>query len=143
MAYLIFNSDNQLSKIAANDSERDSQNLILSDYSVVTVSDADFLKVKTGVVLTSYDGSNVSFTDLSDSIITDENVLKSIIQNILNQLEEFFKGNKDNSLYNSLQNYKNTLETFDTSSITYPLNKTWEQYCNENSITFYHPLQIP
>lgn len=143
MAYLIFNSDNQLSKIAANDLERDSQNLILSDYSVVTVSDADFLKVKTGVVLTSYDGSNVSLTDHSDIIITDENILKSIIQSILNSLEEFFKGNTDNPLYNSLQNYKNTLETFDTSSITYPLNKTWEQYCNENSITFYHPLQIP
>jgi len=143
MAYLIFNNQNQLSKIAANDLERDSQNLILSDYSVVTVSDADFLKVKTGVVLTSYDGSNVSLTDHSDIIITDENMLKSIIQSILNSLEQFLKGNQDNSLYNSVNDYKSTLENFDTSSVTFPLNKTWEQYCNENSITFYNPLQIP
>ena len=143
MAYLIFNNQNQLSKIAANDLERDSQNLILSDYSVVTVSDADFLKVKTGVVLTSYDGSNVSLTDHSDIIITDENMLKSIIQSILNSLEQFLKGNQDNSLYNSVNDYKSTLENFDTSLVTFPLNKTWEQYCNENSITFYNPLQIP
>lgn len=142
MAYLIFNSDNNLVKIAANDSDRDSQNIILSDHSVVSVSDADFLKVKTGIVKLSYDGTNVSFTDTNGSI-TDENMLKSIFQNILNQLEEFLLVNQSNALYNSLKDYKHALESFDTSSITFPLNKTWEQYCNENSITFYHPLQIP
>jgi len=142
MAYLIFNSDNNIVKIAASDSDRDSQNLILSDHSVVSVSDVDFLKVKTGVVITSYDGTNVNFTDANGSL-KDEMFLKSIFQNHLKQLKEFLKGNQKNALYNSLNDYKSTLEDFDTSSITFPLNKTWEQYCNENSITFYHPLQIP
>ena len=83
MAYLIFNEQNQLLKIAANDSERDSQNLILSDHSVVSISDSDFLKVRTGVTVVSYDGSNVTFTDISDSSIADENTLKFILkQNI-------------------------------------------------------------
>lgn len=142
MAYLIFNSDNNIVKIAASDSDRDSQNLILSDHSVVSVSDVDFLKVKTGVAITSYDGTNVNFIDVNGNI-EDEMFLKSTFQNHLKQLKEFLKGNQKNALYNSLNDYKSTLENFDTSSITFPLNKTWEQYCNENSITFYHPLQIP
>ena len=132
MAYLIFNEQNQLLKIAANDSERDSQNLILSDHSVVSISDSDFLKVRTGVAVVSYNGSNVTFTDISDSSIADENTLKFI-------WKKWF----DLWIDNSVKDYKSTLENFDTSSVTFPLNKTWEQYCNENSITFYHPLQIP
>ena len=143
MAYLIFNEQNQLLKIAANDSERDSQNLILSDHSVVSISDSDFLKVRAGVTVVSYDGSNVTFTDISDSSIADENTLKFILKQNIKIIEDFLNGNQDNSLYNSVKDYKSTLENFDTSSVTFPLNKTWEQYCNENSITFYHPLQIP
>ena len=143
MAYLIFNEQNQLLKIAANNSERDSQNLILSDHSVVSISDSDFLKVRTGVTVVSYDGSNVTFTDISDSSITDENTLKFILKQNIKIIEDFLNVNQDNSLYNSVKDYKSTLENFDTSLITFPLNKTWEQYCNENSITFYHPLQIP
>lgn len=143
MAYLIFNEQNQLLKIAANDSERDSQNLILSDHSVVSISDSDFLKVRTGVAVVSYNGSNVTFTDISDSSIADENTLKFILKQNIKIIEDFLNGNQDNSLYNSVKDYKSTLENFDTSSVTFPLNKTWEQYCNENSITFYHPLQIP
>ena len=45
MSYLIFNSDNNIVKIASNDSDRDSQNIVLSDHSVVSVSDSDFLKM--------------------------------------------------------------------------------------------------
>jgi len=142
MAYLIFNSDNNLVKIAANDSDRDSQNIVLSDHSVVSVSDADFLKIKTNASVANYDGTNVTITDTSVSFQNEEN-LKTTLKIIIKPITDFLENNQDHSLYAGLNNYKEYLENFDTSSITFPLEKSWEQYCNENSITYYHPLQIP
>tara|TARA_R110000823_G_scaffold143901_1_gene274150 strand:+ start:329 stop:760 length:432 start_codon:yes stop_codon:yes gene_type:complete len=143
MTYLIFNSDNNIVKIASNNSDRDSQNMVLSNHSVVSVSDADFLKVRTNVAIATYDGTDVTITDLSDNFIESENDLKLIFKDIINIILNFSQNNQDNLLYNSLNNYKEYLENFDTSSLTFPVDKSWEHYCNENSITFYHPLQIP
>ena len=146
MAYLIFNSDNNLIKIAANDSDRDSQNIVLSDHSVISVSDADFLKIKTNAAVATYDGTNVTITEV-DAIemenILNEEALKKHFNNVIYSLNSFLSVNTSSSLYTDLNNYKEYLETFDTSSVTFPLNKSWEAYCNENSLTFYHPLQIP
>ena len=143
MTYLIFNSDNNIVRIASNNSDRDSQNMVLSNHSVVSVSDADFLKVRTNVAIATYDGTDVTITDLSDNFIESENDLKLIFKDIINIILNFSQNNQDNLLYNSLNNYKEYLENFDTSSLTFPVDKSWEHYCNENSITFYHPLQIP
>ena len=141
MAYLIFNNDNNIVKIASSDLDRDSQNIVLADHTVRDVSDSDFLKVKTGAYVT-YDGTNVTITEIENSF-SDEESLKVYLKNVVSTLTRFLSENNDNSLYIDLNNYKEYLETFDTSSVTFPLNKSWEKYCNENSITFYHPLQIP
>lgn len=141
MAYLIFNNNNDLVKIAANDSDRDSQNLILTQHSVVSVSDSDFLKVRTGASFASYDGTNATITEAENYF--NEESLKKYFENVVSLLNSFLSENMDNSLYDDMNNYKNYLLSFDTSSVTLPLNKSWEEYCNENSIVFYHPLQIP
>ena len=141
MAYLIFNNDNNIVKIASSDLDRDSQNIVLADHTVRDVSDSDFLKVKTGAYAT-YDGTNVTITEMENSF-SDEESLKFYLKNVVSTLNSFLSENHDNPLYIDLNNYKEYLETFDTSPVTFPLNKSWEKYCNENSITFYHPLQIP
>ena len=147
MAYLIFNSDNNIVKIAASDSDRDSQNIVLAHHTVKDVSDSDFLKVRMGISIATYDGTNVTITDLTNMSINmsieNENQLKSTLKNITKTITDFIENNQGNLLYTGINNYKEYLKNFDTSSLTFPLNKSWEQYCNENSITFYHPLQIP
>ena len=140
MAYLIFNNNNDLVKIAANDSDRDSQNIVLSDHTVENVSDSDFLKIRTGVLIATYNGTNVTTTEF---VVGSESNLQKILNDRIKLLSPFIENNLNNPLYNSLNRYKEYLENFNISSITLPLNKTWEEYCNENSITFYHPLQIP
>jgi len=142
MAYLIFNNDNHLIKIAANDSDRDSQNIVLSDHIVKSVSDSDFLKVRTDIATATYDGTNVTIVDQSTSF-PNEAQLKKKINNVINLASDFLRTNQSNSLYNSINDYKLYLEDLDTSSFSFPYEKSIEQYCNENSITFYHPLQIP
>lgn len=142
MSYLIFNSDNNIVKIASNDSDRDSQNIVLSDHSVVSVSDSDFLKIRTDVAIATYDGTNVTITD-TGNITFDEATLKFIFKNLIKTITAFLENNQSNSLYVGINNYKEYLENFDTSTLTFPVDKGWEEYCKENSITFYHPLQIP
>ena len=55
----------------------------------------------------------------------------------------FEKANSSNSMLTACSNYKNYLETLDYSSLSFPLNSNWEKYCQDNSITYLHPLQIP
>tara|TARA_R110000796_G_scaffold132230_2_gene247721 strand:- start:2425 stop:2853 length:429 start_codon:yes stop_codon:yes gene_type:complete len=142
MAYIIFNNANYLMNIAANDSDMNSLNIVLADNSEVSVSDTDFLKVKTGTYAT-YDGTNVTLID-QEFLFTNIPDLKSYLQeSVIKQITQFSQANMDNPLYTDLNNYKEYLENFDYSSVSFPLNISWEKYCEENSITFYHPLQIP
>ena len=52
-------------------------------------------------------------------------------------------------MYNDLKTYKEFCENFNATDydgntiMTFPYNKSWEEYCNDNSITFFHTLQIP
>ena len=65
-------------------------------------------------------------------------------ENLIQSFEAFLTpSNSSKSLYSSINDYNNYLKNFDYDSLTYPLNKTWEQYCNDNSINYINPLQIP
>jgi hypothetical protein len=142
MGYLIFNNNNDLIKLAANDSDRDSQNIILSDHIVESVSDSDFLKIRKNEAIVIYDGTSVTVTDIATDSV-DEIDFKNYLEQFILIASSFLKENKSNSLYTSINEYKNYLENFDSSSLSFPYDKNIEQHCDENSITFYHPLQIP
>jgi hypothetical protein len=142
MSYIIFNNNNELVKIAANDSDRDSQNIVLSDHTIQNVSDSDFLKIQTGVATATYDGTNVTLTDNVMSSVSEIH-FKKYLENVILMASNFLEENKSNLLYTPINEYKNYLENFDSSSLSFPSEKNLEQYCNENSLPFYHPLQIP
>tara|TARA_R110000803_G_scaffold94657_1_gene162357 strand:+ start:76 stop:510 length:435 start_codon:yes stop_codon:yes gene_type:complete len=144
MAYLIFNKDNNISHIAASDLDRDALNIVLAHHTVKDVSDVDFLKIRTGVAIATYDGTNVTITDMVGEYLISEDNIKNYLKDSISQASDFLKVNENNPLYNPIKEYKNYLENFDSSSLgPFPYNKRIEQYFNENSITFYHPLQIP
>tara|TARA_R110000803_G_scaffold203230_1_gene268685 strand:- start:43 stop:480 length:438 start_codon:yes stop_codon:yes gene_type:complete len=145
MAYLIVNDQNVLYKIAKNDTEKNSLNCTFPPYTTIDISDADFLKVKQNIVDVNISSGSATFTDIdnySDTAIAEEDV-KDHHKNLIEYIRQFLKNNPSNPFYTPCQNYCNYLETLDYSSITFPLNKTWEQYCEDNSIAYFHPLQIP
>ena len=65
------------------------------------------------------------------------------IQDRVIAITHFLTNNESHPWHDAISEYKTALEAIDSSSITYPYKKTIEQYCEENSITYYHPLQIP
>ena len=142
MAYFIFHSDNLIS-IEANETDKNS--LPIPDvYTVKNVSDSDFLKVKKQIAGASISGDNVVVTDYESNGFNDEDGLQIYHKGILSRINEFLNaGNEDKSLHGAITTYKTLLEGFDTSTITYPMTQSWEEYCEDNSIAYVSPLQIP
>ena len=144
MAYIIRNG-NILTKIAKDDTDKNEQNLSPDIYSSINISDSDFKKIQTSRALVTIDGDNVTINDVASTTFEDSNALTSDINLRKYLLKQFLdiSSNSSKAIYSVAQTYYNTLDAFDISTITFPLNKTWEEYCEENSITYLHPLQIP
>ena len=139
MAHFIYDSDNNLVHIAANDSDKDNLNVDItaSNATVKDVSEDQFNKIRLGQGFATLNNNNVEL------ILWVENSLKEYLNNVIQSLQDFVNENPSHPQASSMKTYEDTLRGFNTSSLTYPLEKSWETYCNENSITFYHPLQIP
>lgn len=143
MAHLIFNNDGYLIKIAANDSDKSNLNITESVYDVRSVSDADFNNVRLHKKTAKVVDDAIVYEDLAWSFGTAEDLKTHFKNNVMWACDSFLATNPSHPMKNSVLSYKQYVNGFDTSLITFPFEKSWEEYCNENSITFYHPLQIP
>ena len=142
MGQFIFTNLNQLIAIAANDNDKNSLNINLDDCIITTPTDDDFNKIRFGGYWLEKDGDNITYHDPIVSY-TDQENLNIWISEVKNKCQQMLNNNNGNPMESQVQTYLNTLNSFDTSTITYPLESTWEKYCVDNSITFLHPLQIP
>jgi len=155
MAYVII-ADNQIYRIASNETEKNQLNINETDYIVKEISDADFLRLRKDDVITSFANDTLTITnkDEENTIIgsTSEEikeesikVLKQYHEDLIKQFDAFLidDNNSGKSLYSTIQSYRNYLSDLDYDSLAYPLNKTWEQYCHDNSISYISALQIP
>lgn len=145
MAYFIF-QENCLHSIAANDTDKNSLPLV-DTYIIKEVSDIDYAKVRKHISNVKLESGNVVIED-SDGVSTryeNENFLRNYhTDSVIKKINEFLDaGNEDKSLYSVITDYKTYLENFDYSAISFPMTKTWEEYCEDNAITYVSPLQIP
>ena len=160
MAYFIFDQNNSLTNIAKNDSDKDSLNRDVNTEIVKDVSDSDANSVILGESTVSFDGTNVTVTPVDTSVqpdvpdpnytpgttnaFEDQTGLKNYIDKcVFPAVKDFVDNNPNNSMYSGIKTYHDYLQNIDYSSITFPISVSWEKYCNDNGITFYHPLQIP
>lgn len=157
MAYFIFNNDGLLQAIAADDTAKSSLNIDESKLDVRTVSTADYNNIRKGkhesvkivnnaVEIKLWSDKTEFSPDVSGDnyTIKTQKELEDRISSVKGVLNDFLKANENHSMYTALNDYKSYLDSFDASSLTYPLAETsWEEYCDNNSITYYHPLQIP
>lgn len=150
MAYVICNDENHVFKIAENDTQKDSMNVTYGLYEAKTITADQFNKLKKNRAVASISNNAAVVTDKDAQGFDTEEHLKSYHSNIIKAIDKFLDCNStSNALYTPCQNYKQVLESFNYSSITpnaegfYLFEKTWEEYCEENSITYLHILQIP
>lgn len=143
MAYAIA-TDNNVYNIAANLLEKDDLNVSYDIYNAIEISDEDFLKVKKNLAKITISGDTATITNLEGPFFLDEEALKNYIDIVLDKINLFIAaGNTEKILYSDINEYKNYLDNLNLSTITFPLDSTWEQYCEDNEITYFHTLQIP
>ena len=144
MAYLIVNTDNQLYRIAANETDKNNFNCSMPPYTAIDISDADFLKVKQNLVITNISNGTATFTNIDYTDYTiQESMLVDYHKDVIQSIKSFLDANPNNSFYTEANNYRNYLLGLDYSSLPLPISQTWEKYCQDNSIAYIHPLQIP
>jgi hypothetical protein len=143
MAKAYFNTEGFITQIAT-DSDANNLNINKSDYVEKTLSDEDFNAVRQGLKKISLSGDTVNLVE-DNYTFPDQTTLSNYINKVvIPALDQFLESNEEHPMWTAINNYKFQIsEQIDLSTITYPLNSTWEKYCEDNSITYYHPLQIP
>jgi len=143
MAYLI-TINNNIYRIAANDTEKNEMNVEYPPYVAHQISDADYLKLKANTAFAEISNGNVVVNNITDSEEPSQKNLQDYHQGLIQNFHNFLiPRNENKSIYSTVETYKNYLSNLDYSTLTFPINSSWEKYCEDNSITYVNPLQLP
>lgn len=148
MSYFIFgkNLDNvsgTLYKIAENQSDLNNLIIAPSVYQIIEDSQSNFNLVKLGnKIVDKYNNNTITYIDITFSFY-DKNELQNYINNFKKEIKQFTDNNPNHPLLSRWNDYYNQLNNFNLDSITYPLNKSLEQYFNDLGQPSYNILQLP
>jgi hypothetical protein len=145
MSYFIFlkefnNIEGSFYKIAENLSDL---NINQFDYKIIEVTQDNFNAVKFGTKIPlKYNNDLIIFENIN-SLIKDKVQLQIQIKDKIELIKQFLDNNLNHPLFNQWNNYLNQLNNLNLDSITYPLNKSLEQYFNDLGQTSLNILQLP
>jgi hypothetical protein len=148
MAYFIFtnNVDNVSGttyRIAENESDLNNLNITQSVYKIIEDSQSNFNLVKYGTKwIEKYIDNTITYIDQNVSF-NDKNKLQNGINNFKKAIKEFTDNNPNHPLFDRWNNYYNQLNNLNLDSISYPLNKSLEQYFNDLGQPSFNILQLP
>jgi len=144
MAFAYFTKDEgQLYKVCENEAAKANLNCNEDDYTVQSISDDLFNDIIKSKKWIEYKDSTVNITDIDfpDGWPSAE-VLKQDLKDKCELMNTWANSNVNNPTYNNVITYINYIDKFDFSSLSFPLMVTWEEYCDNNSVPFFHPLQL-
>ena len=148
MSYFIFannlnNTEGTLYKIAENESDINNLNINQPDYKIIQESISNFNDVKLGTKFPNkYNNDIITFINQT-TIFKNKEELQTYINGFKNAIKQFTDNNPNHPLFNRWNNYYIQLNNLNLDSITYPLNKSLEQYFTDSEQTSLHILQIP
>jgi hypothetical protein len=148
MAYFIFsknasNIDATLYRIAENQSDLNNLNINKLDYHIIEDFQFNFNLIKLGnKVVYKYNNNTITYLDQT-FLFKNKNYLQNYVDNFKQQIKQFTDNNPNHPLFSLWNNYYNQLNNLNLDSITYPLNKSLEQYFDDLGQPSFHVLQIP
>jgi hypothetical protein len=148
MSYFIFgknlnNVNGTIYKIAENQNDLNNLNITQSDYKIIEDSQSIFNLVKFGNKYPEkYEDSIIAYVNQTVSF-NNKNKIQIYVNNFKQQIKQFTENNTNHPLFNLWNNYYIQLNNLNLDSITYPLDKSLEQYFNDLGQTSLNPLQIP
>jgi hypothetical protein len=99
------------------------------------------LKMDNKIVL-NYSNNTINFKDVSTSFIQKKD-LEYTVNTLKKQIKEFLDNNQNHLLFNRWNTYYNQLNDLNLDNISYPLNKSLEQYFSDLGQPSYNILQLP
>jgi len=148
MAYFIFlknldGVEGTIYKIAENNEDLNYLNINQTDYKIIEDSKENFDLVKfENKFIQKYTDNTITYIDQTISF-NNKNELQVDVNNLKQQIKQFTNINPNHPLFNRWDSYYNQLNNLDLDSITYPLNKSLEQYFNDLGQPSYNILQLP
>lgn len=149
MAYAIFlkNQDNlpgSLVRIAENDSDLNSLNLILSEYKIITIDQSNFENVKLALKnISAYQNDSVSYENVTFTPTSDKAIIKLTIEDLKKYIKEFLDNNPNHPKFNTWNNYYNQLNSFNVDTMDLPLTTSIYNYFNSKNLISLNTLQLP
>ena len=144
MAYAI-TLNNNLLRIAANETEKNELTALLTPHTEISISDSDYLLIKQNIANFVIDGDTMTVNEDSDGTM-DVDQLQEHLTSVKKSINRFKNNANTNTqsktLYTQFINYNNYLESFDVATVTLPI-VSWEKYCQDNGITYLNLLQLP
>lgn len=147
MSYFIFeknlnNIEGTLYRIAENQFDLDNLNIIKSDYYIINDS-SNFENVKLNAKSTvKYVDNTIIFKDILPKF-NNKTELQNYVNFLKTSIKVFTDINLNHPLYNRWKNYYDQLNNLNLDLITYPLNKSLEQYLKDTGQPYFNILQIP
>jgi len=148
MSYFIFikdldNIDNTIYRIADTQTDLENLNLNQSYYKIIVDSQDNFNAVKLiKKQALKYNQDTITFIDVEVNF-QDKIDLNKYILMLKQSIKDFLDNNPNHPIYEQWNNYYNQLNNLNLDSITYPLNKSLQQYFNDLGQPSLNPLQLP
>ncbi len=147
MSYFIYQKNNNdsegnLYRIAENEFDLNNLNIMLLEYKIIQNTQENFNAVKFGTKFPVEYNNTITFLDQTLSFKNKEG-LQNQVNNLKKQIKEFTNNNLNHPLYNRWNSYYDQLNNLNLDSITYPFNKSLEQYFNDLGQPSYNILQLP
>jgi len=148
MAFFIFqkNQDNvegTIYKISETISDLNNLNINQSDYKIIEDNTINFEDLKKNIKFPlKYNNDIISFVN-TEIVFYNKETLTTYLNNTKNSIKSFVTNNPNHPSYNQWNDYLNQLNSLNVSTITYPLNKSLEQYLFDLSQPTYNILQLP
>lgn len=110
---------------------------------IVEISDSDFKLIQTGrQTVNDCPGGKANFKVGTFRALENAEQVKEVIDEILSFVNLGLKKYENTPFKQEIENYKNNLESINTSSISYPLNMTVEEYLLSQNKTILAIAQV-
>jgi hypothetical protein len=149
MAYFIFTKDSENStgtihRIAENEFDLNNLTIDKNNYTIIQDNAVNFEDIKLNKKhIDKYNNNSIVYVVNGEPSFSNSTDLINYINKLKLNIKYFTDNNSNHPLFNRWSNYYNQLNNLNVESITYPLNKSLEQYFNDLGQPSYHILQLP
>jgi hypothetical protein len=141
MAFVIFNKSNDVYAIADNENYLNNFNIMKHDYNIFSISNENFNFIRLSQKSIAFVNGAIVYENIINNF--SKETLALYIKGFLYKIDNFLKNNPNHLFFQLWVDYNTLLKNLNLNNIQYPLNKSLEEYLEQNGSIALNPLQVP